>query len=908
MVSRYRFCLLALAKHRDGEGTSHRTVLASVRGRRLPKIRTKIRLKRARMERTQSMEPPIGSMANEDDRRSIGAAAELMRPQEGLDQLEDPEDGQVVDDSVTSTPRKRKRRDKRAKFDRQEVIESLPDGGSFSKGDILVEGLQENGSVNTGLDTMAQSDGDDGSPGLGGDQDTKTEPKRAIASQDGIVHGMPGKDEKMQTESEGDLQTSTETPQPISNPNPGADPAQHIGPSAKVKPRPPSKIRKDVRSNVPTHPEMRIGLYLVAYHITLGSRVADVCDLLGGQDVSTRLALSRLEGFVQRLSNLNPDQNQSEVRFARKEVHNAEVDYNYCLYYPVDKAWRPPPSADKRNNSKVKSLPKPKQWRSALWHLVEKSMKSGKLEQIRDGTLVVTEIPVGISEPVESVLHELKKPEDDGNEDLREIKMYQVQERSLESTSRSPEQMMINVSNGVSKERANQEDENNLEWRMKQEGKHPHADKMEPTAPHGDVDLGNGSEEGEVAEGTSHSEMGDAMLHYSNSDGFRRELPDLQQHDGPSDVKTSGHALKDLSSKALKRQLRYFHLGKPPEEVDLCLPVRCLACGKIGHDSENCETLRCSVCGAYNQHTTIRCPARLKCSKCREDGHGESSCPYKLKQISLDEITCDLCQLNGHVEDDCELMWRTSGQLWTSRFSALSQIRLSCYECGNQGHLGNDCPTRRPGKGLGSSSWSMAQNFDAPLRSEQQDTLVRSHPPRRPRRQPKGEKAAEVKIKGRALKRPSIQPQEVLAERNDFLHTKKVAAPARKGKIRINAGMGQRLNETPPPGPSISISRPFGGYGLTQQHQRPNYHHDNGQASGGEAGFARYNHGSPIYDGHYGGRRGRSRSPPQDSRNRDYRGDRYQPGRPPPSGGHRNENMYRPMPSAARNAYIRHRT
>lgn len=578
-------------------------------------------------------------------------------------------------------------------------------------------------------------------------------------------------------------------------------------------------------------------------------------------------------------------------------MHKACVDYNYCLYYPRDKEWRPPPSADKRDMSKAKSLPKPKQWRAAVWRLIEKSMKDGTLEEIKNGSLVAARISSDILDSVESTSPELSKQGNNEDGGLNSTETTQSLEPSLDSVSGSPEQVMINVCNGTAEEEAGVE--NGLLARQE-----------EHTMPIEYVDLCSSAEEGEIHDNTSKSEAGDAMVEYSNSAVLEKKPPEImqldsatlekkpskiQQLDGAIDLQPNGSILKELNPESLNQQLRYFHVGKSPEDVDLNLPVKCLACGGAGHTSESCDGLRCSKCGDYNNHLTIRCPANPKCSKCRESGHSESSCPYKLKVISSDEVTCDLCQVVGHIEEDCELMWRTSERRWVPDIYPNIRIRLSCYECGTQGHLGNDCPSRRPGKGLGSSSWSMFQRFDVPLRSEQHHI----HEPSR-RRHTRGKKDTGMKIKGRAQDQPIVNPQESLPDRQSFLHPKKLPEPVRKSTIRINTGPNQRLPEKPPFTP---IQQPFGNYGSGQQ----DFRHDNDQAHRRETDFARYNHGNPVYDGDYDRPRRRSRSPPQGAPRRDFREDRYRPGPPPAERGSRNGSLYRPMPSAAQNAYKRRR-
>lgn len=164
--------------------------------------------------------------------------------------------------------------------------------------------------------------------------------------------------------------------------------------------------------------------------------------------------------------------------------------------------------------------------------------------------------------------------------------------------------------------------------------------------------------------------------------------------------------LSELNPNELKLQLRYFYGAENPDSVSPSNPVRCLVCAQKGHMAEACNTLTCAVCGKHDQHITKDCAQVKRCGKCRERGHPASECRRMVRPGHKAPVICDLCQRPGHVEDDCELVWRTSGRLWESNLR-ISSIRLGCYECGRSGHLGNDCPTRMPGKGSGTSSWSL---------------------------------------------------------------------------------------------------------------------------------------------------------------------------------------------------------
>ena len=207
----------------------------------------------------------------------------------------------------------------------------------------------------------------------------------------------------------------------------------------------------------------------------------------------------------------------------------------------------------------------------------------------------------------------------------------------------------------------------------------------------------------------SDSKVGDAMMDYSQSRPSPSiEESDLHPQNFPSQEPGS-QTLASLPSTELQLQLKYFHTTKSLKDVDINGPVKCLVCRQEGHLAEACARLTCAVCGKRNEHFIQHCPQRKRCQRCREIGHQSANCHHKLA-AARSEITCDWCQRIGHVEEECELLWRTSGRPWESDF-AVRTSGLECYECGRAGHLGNDCPTRRPGKPLGTSTWSSAGRY-----------------------------------------------------------------------------------------------------------------------------------------------------------------------------------------------------
>ena len=100
------------------------------------------------------------------------------------------------------------------------------------------------------------------------------------------------------------------------------------------------------------------------------------------------MALERLEGLRVRLSAMNPHDGPISVyKSAQQELHDAEVDYNYCLYFPVDEAFQPPPLSTAR-----KFAPKEqdsREYRLRMWSMVEQCMNEGTLQDLGVGKIRV---------------------------------------------------------------------------------------------------------------------------------------------------------------------------------------------------------------------------------------------------------------------------------------------------------------------------------------------------------------------------------------------------------------------------------------------------------------------------------------------------------------------------------------
>ena len=108
----------------------------------------------------------------------------------------------------------------------------------------------------------------------------------------------------------------------------------------------------------------------------------------------------------------------------------------------------------------------------------------------------------------------------------------------------------------------------------------------------------------------------------------------------------------------------------------------------------DCPHQICRICNALDSHPSYKCPTRQTCLNCSQTGHRTSECPF---QRNLDPSRpCSMCGDYGHFDANCHQIWRYYRPVDPSKMKMKSLIRRYCYNCAEEGHLGDDCGYVRP--------------------------------------------------------------------------------------------------------------------------------------------------------------------------------------------------------------------
>lgn len=650
-------------------------------------------------------------------------------------------------------------------------------------------------------------------------------------------------------------------------------------------------------------------------------------------------------GYLKAFPYLKPGSNNYEKM--KKRIHETEIYLNYCQYFPATEDYLPLALAKKGlnelNSSNLEGIRACERRAAQIWKLVEQCAQDGNLQDLKDGRLApwLKDAPPPNQSFFASALqarhsqgfakmtgHNHKPQHDCGRKEASKGvagaasangKLTPKQEGKSgerQGSSESDGGVILNLDYGnrdmpseiVNKviqpvmHSGNKDEEipsNVDEQDIKQEL--PATDQVDDDLYASETGAASNSDtesNDSVMDREGQSEDDDGMMQYSNSERIAAEEGDQNTEMVAIPASHKAHILADLDVHDLINQLRYFHTTKIREEVDGNTPVRCLVCMEEGHMAGICGFLTCAACGAFDQHTTQACPQNTKCAKCREQGHDKGHCPYKLKKMHQHEIVCDLCQRNGHVEENCELIWRTSGRPWDSDL-ANANVRLFCSQCGRSGHLGNDCPSRKPNKSMGTTTW---------------DSNVG---------QVSIESTRDFKIKGKANQQDPISIDDSDDDQANFFRPKvSVPEPVRRGQIRINTGRRESpIYETNRNDRQAHADHRRGSFTPVNESYRDEearqpykQYQDGGRGNWRAGDGSEYDtgHNDPRYS-NYGPSERRSRSPP-------YRGhggyadeNSWPTTRPAPRAEHQGRrppadaNVYRPMPGAAQKAWTRRR-
>lgn len=144
----------------------------------------------------------------------------------------------------------------------------------------------------------------------------------------------------------------------------------------------------------------------------------------------------------------------------------------------------------------------------------------------------------------------------------------------------------------------------------------------------------------------------------------------------------------DNSKPKRRKNIRRAGLPKPSKKK-----YKCKICQNNEHRTKNCPRTLCTYCGQMKGHHTNLGGGSL-CSNI--------SIPTRKieHEIDMDEF-CSKCQISGHSLSRCPSIWRryiSKKRNTTNDNTAKPNIpmhTLFCYNCGNKGHYGDDCPEEK---------------------------------------------------------------------------------------------------------------------------------------------------------------------------------------------------------------------
>ncbi|MCJ1365618.1 hypothetical protein MMC16_004743 [Acarospora aff. strigata] len=268
------------------------------------------------------------------------------------------------------------------------------------------------------------------------------------------------------------------------------------------------------------------------------------------------------------------------------------------------------------------------------------------------------------------------------------------------------------------------------------------------------------------------------------------------------------------------------------------------------------------------------------------------SIPNTTSQRQTDQSSQQPKRLADLSEQELRLQIRTF--VPQSMHTRLDKVRMACYNCGSSTHFGNDCPSRMPGKPVKSSTWSTKG-----LAAGGGDYLS----PVRPTKGRSGQNTTALDAGSEDASENFYRPRITEAPRG------RIQIPGKVKGIGMQAGTARNTNNRPARPPQMSRSNLY---------PPPPRHPDRDESWGPNSYRSRDRHRSVSPQPHFphgtGGRNGvdrwqRSAAPePVLVPSRKGRGGRGYDGNNGNNAGSRGGGVYRPMPSAAKNAWVKHRT
>lgn len=137
----------------------------------------------------------------------------------------------------------------------------------------------------------------------------------------------------------------------------------------------------------------------------------------------------------------------------------------------------------------------------------------------------------------------------------------------------------------------------------------------------------------------------------------------------------------------LRGEGRYFGVADPEASEPICSN-----CHQRGHKRAHCPVVVCHLCGAVGDHYEAQCPVSMVCTNCGEKGHYRNQCP-KRRRFNY----CTYCRSRAHATERCPNIWR-SYIMHSKKLPAKQKYPANliyCYNCGEKGHFGDDCPYPR---------------------------------------------------------------------------------------------------------------------------------------------------------------------------------------------------------------------